>query len=150
MCKWHLPPPVREAMEQGRVKDAAKDRILTVRAMDVAGAVVKAHDKCVIANACRRQLKLQDVYIYKTRLYTLKPGSKTYIRYILPRAALFELMSFDRGMGFSPDDYVLKAPKKGDRLGHKKRGAHSKSGKENPNKKRKYHHVAGIRGAWAA
>src|SRR5207237_4660373 len=70
----------------------------------------KDHRKCVVAETCKKKLKLDDAIVAMRRAYLIR--GNTAVRYSVPEAVARELVSFDRGGSFAPGMYELKAPPK--------------------------------------
>jgi hypothetical protein len=66
-------------------------------------------NSCAIAVACRRQLAgVTDVYVHRGRAYLLRNGK--WLRLCVPRYARDEIVAFDRGGKFVPQEIELLPP----------------------------------------
>lgn len=90
------------------VKDAKDPLSFTVTDTD-AKAVRKDHQKCAVAEACRREYDIDGVIISRSTAYLVK--GRTATRYHIPQRVAIEIVSFDRGGGFAPGDYELRTPR---------------------------------------
>lgn len=127
-----------------KVTDADSDLHVQVTAQDDKVSKKKDHNECAMAVAVKRQEHAASVIISSGVAYVIK-GTQAK-RYKVPEAVGREVTSFDRGGGFVPGEYVLKAPPKSMRLG---RRAHGNGGSHGPTTggaaKRFVHHTANIR-----
>jgi hypothetical protein len=96
------------------VTDAKEDVIVTVLPKDVSWAAHKNHSHCALARACTRS-GCDAAIISRSTAILINRGRAA--RYMLSSAAAREIVAFDRGAGFSPGEYLLKAPPKTQRLG---------------------------------
>lgn len=102
------------------IEDAVNPVVIKVSKGDIKGGVPKNPSKCVIARTCRRQLKTA-AKMYLTRIYILN-GKGTWYRYMVPRNLRAEIIAFDRGGKFFPDEFVLHPPSPSKKLGYSKHG----------------------------
>ena len=105
------------------VHDADKPLLLHIRNTDTKTGKKNPSD-CAAAKAAKRERGVLEARVFRSRTYLLKertsPGGKTkkvWERYITPDALKGEIIAFDRGGEFEPDDYELQAPTKSQRLG---------------------------------
>lgn len=97
------------------VEDAVRPIKIAVSTGDTRSRAVKDHNACAMAVACKRSLSLDGVIISRSTAYLVKGRRAT--RYKLPSSVSREVVSFDRGAGFAPGDYVLSAVPVNQRLG---------------------------------
>jgi hypothetical protein len=93
-----------------RVVDAKRDITVEITKRDASVGQSKDHRKCVVAETCKKKLKLDDAIVAVRRAYLIR--GDTAVRYSVPEAVSRELISFDRGGSFAPGMYKLKAPPK--------------------------------------
>tara|TARA_R100000306_G_C4335878_1_gene122719 strand:+ start:165 stop:590 length:426 start_codon:yes stop_codon:yes gene_type:complete len=98
-----------------KIVNAKKGITITVSKKDVAGADIKAPDRCAMARACQRQLD-KEARIHVSRVYISRNGG-TWIRYLVPENLRAEIIAFDRGGHFLPGKYQLYAPTPSRRTG---------------------------------
>jgi len=91
-----------------RVKNASKDITIEVMKSDVQKGQTKNHKECVMANACKRALKLDGAVVSVGTVYLIKDDVAT--RYRVPQSLSREIVSFDRGGSFAPGQYDLRQP----------------------------------------
>jgi hypothetical protein len=102
------------------VKNAERGVSVQVRREDTQGARARDHADCVFARACVRELHAEGALVSVGVVYVIK--GDTAIRYHTPQALSRELVSFDRGAGFSVGEYLLNAaPERAARGTRKKR-----------------------------
>lgn len=127
------------------VTDATEPIDVEVTNLDSANSKLKHHAKCALAVACKRSEKADGVIVSVSTAYVIK-GNQA-IRYCLPDTAAREVVSFDRGSGYDPGMYHLRAPSKSQRLGKKSYSTGKVS--TNPAHKvrpfKQQHHTAKIR-----
>lgn len=130
-----------------RVVDATTNALIDVTESDVAKSKKKNHKECAMAVACKRKFKLDGVIISKSVAYLVK-GNRAR-RFKVGEAIVREVVSFDRGAGFSPGKYSLRAPSPLDQMGAraKRRGANNTSRKHAGEdiKKRFVHKTGNVR-----
>ena len=99
------------------IHDATKDVVITVTATEAKhnGGRLKADD-CPIARACKRALGASRVFVHRSRVY-IKNGANHYTRYMPSAALRLELIAFDRGARFQGGEFVLRRPRKSEKLG---------------------------------
>jgi hypothetical protein len=110
-----------------KIKDSKASIDILVTKEDDRISKKKSHAGCAMAVACKRRFKLDGVIISKSKAYLIK--GRTAIRFQLPESVSREVVSFDRGGGFSPGKYKLSRPAPAERLGnmsYKKDGNHTK------------------------
>ena len=120
------------------VNDGTKKTVIEVTTKDAASKAVRDYGHCVMAVACKRQLKLDGVIISRAIAYMIKGTQAT--RYTLPPSVSREIVSFDRGATFEPGTYELAAICKSKRLGSQ-RGRHLDPGRERTGKNVRSRHV---------
>ena len=127
-----------------KVRDADEDLLINVTDRDDKTSKRKSHGECAMAVALKRQEKATSVIISARTAYVIK--GKEAIRYKVPEAASKEVVSFDRGAGFAPGDYKLKAQPKSGRLGaYRGKAGNSASTHNGGAAKRFIHRTANIR-----
>lgn len=119
-------PEVRE------VVDANRPAKIEVMARDANPRAAKNHEACALAQACKRQLRLDGVIISRSTAYLIK-GRKAR-RFRMTTAASREVVSFDRGSGFAPGVYVLGAICPNARLGTRQGSSRDRHTGAGPNK----------------
>ena len=127
------------------VYDATAPLLLHITRADATSGQ-KDPGKCAAAKAAKRTPGVIEARIYRTRSFLLvqnKAGEKSWRRYNTPNSIRNEIISFDRGARFEPDDYVLTEPRGVARLGK----AHKRNSHGRPPHKVKHtpHIVKGIR-----
>ena len=130
-----------------RVSDADSPLEVEVTRADSKSALVRNHNGCAMAVACKRLTKADGVIVSVTTAYIIK-GTHAF-RYDLPESVSREVVSFDRDAGFAEGSYHLQPPSKANRLGaqdHGKSGGGSgpRTGKA---AKRFAHRTTGVRAA---
>ena len=101
------------------VVDADKPVVLHIRDADTKTGK-KDPEKCAAAKAACRIPGVVEARVYRTRTFLLmqnKQGKKQWKRYQTPDSIRNEVIAFDRGGSFEPDDYVMKPVAERDRLG---------------------------------
>lgn len=89
------------------VTDASKPLTIKITAGDCKKGDSKEPQSCAAAQAALRQTSASEARVHISRTY-LKFGKK-WVRYQTPAALRQEIVSFDKGTGFSPGEYVLRA-----------------------------------------
>lgn len=111
------------------VVDAKTNASIDVTDADVKASKIKSHKQCAMAVACKRKFNLDGVIISKSVAYLIK-GNKAR-RFKVPESVAREVVSFDRGAGFSSGRYALQAvpissrmdrPSRSKKVGGKKTG----------------------------
>lgn len=108
------------------VEDAKTSILIEVTPRDAAWAAKKNHSRCALARACEHVRGVDAAIISRSMGYLIH-GTKA-VRYDLSEGAKREVVTFDRGAGFTPGKYLLNAPDKYRRLGPKpgrKRGSNT-------------------------
>ncbi len=124
-----------------KVSDADEDAFVEVLDKDDRNSRRKDHNGCALAVACKRTFNADGVVVSISTLYIVKKGRA--VRYRLPEGARREVMSFDRGSGFSTGTYELHRVSKSARLGAQRGTPNRKGGHiSNP---RFQHYTTGIR-----
>lgn len=124
------------------VEDAKQDVTIKVTARDIAWAAKKNHNHCALARACEQHIGVDAAIVSRATAYLIC-GSKA-TRYHMSGAAAREVVAFDRGAGFTPGEYILKAPTPTMRMGARPGRPRGNVGKV-PRKRRQYTFAAGIR-----
>lgn len=109
------------------VRDATRPVVLHIRDAD-ARSGKKDPGNCAAAKAACRIEGVIEARIYRTRSYLLMQDSRTekkfWKRFNTPGAIRNELIAFDRGGTFQPDDYQLGVITPNERIGSERtRGA---------------------------
>ncbi len=127
------------------VTDAKTNAFIEVTDADVKKSKLKNHKECAMAVACKRKFKLDGVIIAKSVAYLVK-GNKAR-RFDVPESVSREVVSFDRGSGFSPGNYALRAVSPANRMDRPKREKLSaeRNHKGNPIEKRFQHRTDNVR-----
>ncbi len=127
------------------VTDAKTNAFIEVTDADVKKSKLKNHKECAMAVACKRKFKLDGVIISKSVAYLVK-GNKAR-RFDVPESVSREVVSFDRGSGFSLGSYALRAVSPANRMGRPKREKFesNKSHKGDPIEKRFQHKTDNVR-----
>lgn len=97
------------------VVDSSRNAMIEVTKADAGSRAVKDHSACAMAVACKRKFHLDGVIISRTIAYLIK--GKQARRFHLPESVSREVVSFDRGSGFSPGKYELSRIPPMSRLG---------------------------------
>lgn len=100
------------------VEDATKPLILHIREADCKSGK-KDPSGCAAAKAACRIDGVIEARVYRTRTYLLmqSKGKKVWKRHNTPNSIRNELIAFDRGGSFEPDDYTLGIVGVSERLG---------------------------------
>ena len=94
--------PVANAMTRLRV-EITRDDIEKGQPMDP--------NACAIARACVRQIKgVVAAKVHKTQLYLKYEGQSRWVRRLVPEYATREIVAFDRGGRFVPQEIDFSAP----------------------------------------
>jgi len=129
-----------------KVKDAYEILKVTVTDADNKSSLVKDHNACAMAVACKHKTKADGVIISVTSAYIIKGDEAT--RYKLPGSVSREVVSFDRKAGFMPGDYQLVPFSEGQHIGMPHSGENKAAGSHSGNlKKRFIHRTEGVRAA---
>lgn len=101
------------------VEDATVDLVLDVQKQDCTTGHRKDPHKCAAAKAALREDGVLDAEVYRTRTYLLleRNGKRFYRRFQTPAKFRTEMVSFDRGGGMEPGEYVFKAVAPSQQLG---------------------------------
>jgi hypothetical protein len=127
------------------VYDAAEPLILQVSKGDLQNAVRFNPAKCAFAQACWRELDIEDVRIHLGCVYLRGKGSTEWARYLTPKSLRSEIVVYDRGGAFTPGEFVLKCPCGTKRNTGRRKGANTWV--EGNGKRRQPPHVMwGVRG----
>ena len=102
--------------EKWPVVDAAEDAHIVITPHDVKTSKQKDPGHCAAALAGRREFHTE-VRVHLSRTYVKDTKQRRWIRYITPEQISREIISFDRGAGFEPGEYELRAPVGSMRLG---------------------------------
>lgn len=119
------------------VVDASRNTFIEVTKADASSKAVKNHNACAMAVACKRAFKLDGVIISRSKAYLIK-GTRAR-RFDLPASVIHEIISFDRGAGFSTGKYELSRVAPTNKL-----GAREKRPKDNAvrdNKSKRFRHI---------
>lgn len=90
------------------VDDGRDDVVVEVTKRDCSKAARKNHNACALARACEHMVGVDGAIISRSTAFLV--AGRTALRYLLSSAAAREIVSFDRGAGFTPGEYILKAP----------------------------------------
>jgi hypothetical protein len=125
------------------VFDAEENATIEVTRRDEATSKRRAHGECAMAIASKRVFEADGVIVSLSKAFVVK-GKKAY-RYDLPENVSREVISFDRGSGFSPGTYQLKVPAHA--LGKAKSpGKHPRENSKRGSRAKNQHHMTqGIR-----
>jgi hypothetical protein len=118
------------------------DAVIEVTSEDNRQSRKKDHAGCAMAVACKREAHAQGVIISRSVGYIIKYNKA--MRFKIPESVAREVVSFDRGGGFTPGEYVMKAPTRHERLGFI-RGSHGGGHGRTARKIRRQHRTEGIR-----
>jgi hypothetical protein len=111
---WNCAEVFPASQNRGRRHEAKNARVEVTKA-DASSKAVRDHAGCAMAVACKRKFHLDSVIISRSVAYLVK-GSQAR-RFKLPVSVSREVVSFDRGAGFSPGEYELSKVEKSNRLG---------------------------------
>lgn len=90
-----------------QVIDANYRALIDVTQKDASSKAIKDHTGCAMAIACKRKFHLDGVIISRSVAYLIK-GTRAR-RFKVPESISREVVSFDRGSGFTPGKYELAA-----------------------------------------
>lgn len=129
-----MPKSPSRMIEGKPIVDASRSVVISIRTTDIRYAVGKAPDACAAAIACVRQLDESiSARVHRWRTY-VEYGDR-WVRYVTSPELREEIITFDKGEGFSPGIYKLgKVPpshsteKQRERTQNRRphRGSHSK------------------------
>lgn len=122
-----------------KVRDAKKPLRLVVTEDDCRKASPKKPASCAVARACGRVA--DEARVHLSRVYLLSEGQ--WSRYETPKAMRDEIIAFDRGGTFEPQEFRLKPPRPSRRLGKHTGGQHPT--RKNAKRRRKPHVVTNVR-----
>jgi len=122
-----------------KVFDAKKPVRLIVTEDDCRRANRKKPKSCAVARACGRVA--EEARVHLSRLYLRINGQ--WQRYETPKAMRDEIIAFDRGGAFEPQEFRLKPPRPSRRLGQHTGGQHRL--RKNAKRRRKPHVVTNVR-----
>lgn len=91
-----------------RVVDATEPITVEVTKGDERASKKRDLNHCAMAVACKRSMVLDGVVMAMCTAYLIKGRKAT--RYKVPESVQREIVSFDRGAGFSPGEYRLRTP----------------------------------------
>lgn len=132
------------------VADAAMALRVEVTKRDIEQGAPLNQNACAIAVACRRQLKgVTDAYVHLGRLFLCINGH--WKRWYVPRYARDEIVAFDRGGKFVPQEIIFTPPPPTRlvRMVNRIRGNPAPQ-RSKPKRKRVVHRTPEVReGAWA-
>lgn len=124
------------------VYDATEPLMIEVLPADISRRRRLDPERCAVAEACKRELQVQEARVYLSRLYVHQGDH--WLRYVLPESIRSEIQTFDRGGGFSTGTYRITPPVPSKRVGAPMRGGQNRThpGAGKPITQR---HVTGIR-----
>lgn len=127
------------------VVNATKKLPITITPRDVKLGETKDPGACAAARACMREAGATQARVHISTTY-LKMD-KEWVRYRTPAAIRSEIISFDRGAGFQPGDYVLRPLQPSHRASGKRMGGPDRAKPKTKIriKRAKRHVVTGIR-----
>ncbi len=96
-----------------------------------------------MAVACKRAFKLDGVIISRSVAYLIKDNKAT--RFKMPESASREVISFDRGAGFSVGEYELRRVPKTSRLGYREPRVETDDVNRDGKPKRHAHYTTNVR-----
>lgn len=120
-----------------RIVDAVDPIRIEVTPRDQREAVKLDPQRCAMAQACRRQERVDGVVISLSIAYLIK--GNTAVRYSVPPSVSREITTFDRHKDFRAGEYHLGAPSRA----HSTRGPHKSGG--NGRKAVLRHYTGGVR-----
>ena len=127
------------------IVDAAAPLKITILQEDVITSDRQVADNCVMARACRRALRCDEVRVHLSRVYVRMKRGKQWTRYDTPPALAREIIAWDRGGTFDPGSFILKVPRK--RTTGQQQGSETnqtkKKGDQTP--RRAPHHIRNVR-----
>jgi hypothetical protein len=89
------------------VVDAKRPVRITVTKNDVAKADTKHPENCAAARACVRDLHALEARVHLARVY-IRMNQSNWQRYQTPQILRSEIIAFDRGGTFEPQDFILE------------------------------------------
>ena len=127
------------------VVDAKRPLVLRVTKADIVKAAdsSKEPEKCAVARACYRELRVQEVRVHLARVY-LRTNKTNWVRYLTPKDMRAEIIAFDRGGQFEPGEFRLVPVSPAMRFGVHRSVPSTNSGKGKKHKK--YHLITNVRG----
>lgn len=99
-----------QTLEGLPVYDADAPLMLDIGQADIHSRWRKFPDKCAVAEACKRQLHVTRALAYRSRLYVLHDEGTAkahWKRYQMPETVRNEVITFDKGGGFTPGTYRI-------------------------------------------
>jgi hypothetical protein len=130
------------------VVDAKRPLKLKITAGDIAKAAdsTKEPDRCAVARACYRELHVKEARIHLGRIY-LRTNDHNWVRYKTPPELRTEIIAFDRGGRFQPQEVVIKPVSPKEQKGGHTGGPMPPRAQRKPGKPRRpYHRVEDVRG----
>lgn len=116
-----------------KVVDADRGAKIEVMPTDANPRAQKNHEDCALAVACKRQMNLDGVIISRSKAYLVK--GRVARRFNLSPSASREVVSFDRGAGFAPGEYLLSPISPAGKLGTRTGSGRDRSTGTGPNKR---------------
>lgn len=128
------------------VVDAKRPLVLHVTAADIAKAAASTQEpeRCAVARACQRELHVIEARVHLSRTY-LRTNKSNWVRYATPQAMREEIIAFDRGGAFQPQEFTLKPLQPAKQLGADKRKRPTVTKKKRRGKPRAYHRIENVR-----
>lgn len=109
MTKW--------AKERGlEIVDATQSLHIDLKPHDIKMGTRKKAKECAFACAAKRiDRTIKHAFFYRSTAWLEKDDGKL-VRYMLPTSVQREIISFDRGGGMMPGEYLMKPPAKSQSL----------------------------------
>lgn len=94
--------------EVDSITDSKSNLDITISTQLANSKAIKQHNKCVVAEACKKEKNFDGAVVALTKVYLVK-GNKA-IRYDVPESLEIEIKAFDKGGRFAPGEYRLEKP----------------------------------------
>jgi hypothetical protein len=122
------------------VYDADDPLVIEIIPADIRKRYQKHPDKCAVAEACKRELHVSEALAYRSRLY-VRHGDH-WKRYQMPETLRNEVITFDKGGGFTPGTYRIPTMPPSKLVGAPYRGGQGRNtGRGTPHTVREVHGV---------
>lgn len=128
------------------IEDATEPIQVNVTPKDQKGAKPWDLQDCAMARACKREQKIDGVYVQLTKAYLITGDHA--VRYQVPESVSREIVSFDRHTDFALGTYRLSAVPKASRIGKRDRqpARPKTNGDTKPRPPIAHHRTARVRG----
>lgn len=127
-----------------KVINASKPVLIKITTEDCKTGRTKKPDMCAAALACQRDLKCIQARVHISTTYV--ETNKHWLRYRTPGGLRDEIISFDRGTGFHPGEFILRPLQPSHQANGARQGGPNKPTKKRSSSQRAPYHVTnGVR-----